>query len=302
MLEECMQALDLKDGGIYFDGTLGGAGHSYEILRRTENSRLIATDLDVCAIAAAQKRLEPFSGRFELIHDNFKNYKEITKKLGIDKIDGALLDLGVSSYQLDERSRGFSYMSSDVRLDMRMNNEASLSAYDVVNGYDEKKIKDILYLYGEERFAASIARNIVARREKAPVATTGELVDIIEKSIPAKYKKDGHPAKRTFQAIRIEVNGELNGLDEALHDIASELKKGGRLAVITFHSLEDRIVKHAFSDLTTGCTCDRRIPVCVCGRTQCAKLVNKKPVVASEEELEQNSRSKSAKLRVIEKI
>lgn len=302
MLDECMQALDLKNDGTYFDGTLGGAGHSYEILKRTKNSELIATDLDVCAINAAEKKLESFKGRFKLVHDNFKNFLEILKELNVDKIDGALLDLGVSSYQLDERSRGFSYMSEDVRLDMRMNNEASLSAYDVVNGYDEKRLKDILFLYGEERFASNIAKNIVKEREKSPITTTGDLIRLIEKSIPAKFKKDGHPAKRTFQAIRIEVNGELSGLNEAIHDIASKLKKGGRFAVITFHSLEDRIVKHAFSDLATGCTCDRNIPVCICGRTQQAKLVNKKPIIASEEEIKNNSRSKSAKLRVIEKL
>ena len=302
MLEECMAALNLKSDGIYFDGTLGGSGHSYQILKRSNGASLIATDLDLTALAVAKERLKEFEGKTTLVHDNFKNFKSIVEELGIDQIDGALLDLGVSSYQLDERSRGFSYMSRDVRLDMRMNTDASLSAYEVVNEYSEKKLKEILYLYGEERFSANIARNIVAERAKKPITTTGELVDIIEKSIPAKFKKDGHPAKRTFQAIRIEVNGELAGLDEVLHDIAEKLKKGGRLAVITFHSLEDRIVKHAFIDMATGCTCDRTIPVCVCGRSKKVEILTKKPIIAGEEERKNNSRSLCAKLRVIEKL
>jgi len=229
MLEECMDALNLKPTGIYFDGTLGGSGHSYEILKRSKGGSLIATDLDLTALAVAKDRLKEFEGKTTLVHDNFKNFKFILDELGINEIDGALLDLGVSSYQLDERSRGFSYMARDARLDMRMNSDATLSAYEVVNEYSEKKLKEILYLYGEERFSANIARNIVNERAKKPITTTGELVDIIEKSIPAKFKKDGHPAKRTFQAIRIEVNGELTGLDEVLHDIADKLKKGGRL-------------------------------------------------------------------------
>ena len=302
MLEECMDALNLKPTGIYFDGTLGGSGHSYEILKRSNGGSLIATDLDLTALAVAKDRLKEFEGKTTLVHDNFKNFKFILDELGINEIDGALLDLGVSSYQLDERSRGFSYMARDARLDMRMNSDATLSAYEVVNEYSEKKLKEILYLYGEERFSANIARNIVNERAKKPITTTGELVDIIEKSIPAKFKKDGHPAKRTFQAIRIEVNGELSGLDEVLHDIADKLKKGGRLAVITFHSLEDRIVKHAFIDLATGCTCDRTIPVCICGRSKKVEILTKKPITASEVEREGNSRSLSAKLRVIEKL
>ena len=302
MLEECMDALNLKPTGIYFDGPLGGSGHSYEILKRSKGGSLIATDLDLTALAVAKDRLKEFEGKTTLVHDNFKNFKFILDELGINEIDGALLDLGVSSYQLDERSRGFSYMARDARLDMRMNSDATLSAYEVVNEYSEKKLKEILYLYGEERFSANIARNIVNERAKKPITTTGELVDIIEKSIPAKFKKDGHPAKRTFQAIRIEVNGELSGLDEVLHDIADKLKKGGRLAVITFHSLEDRIVKHAFIDLATGCTCDRTIPVCICGRSKKVEILTKKPITASEAEREGNSRSLSAKLRVIEKL
>lgn len=302
MLGECMDALDLQDGGIYFDGTLGGAGHSYEILARTSPSgRLIATDLDREAIRAASDKLRNYEGRFTLVNDNFKNASEIFDRLGVDKIDGALLDLGVSSYQLDERERGFSYIA-DARLDMRMNREQKLSAYEVVNGYDEKRLKEILFLYGEERFSSRIAENIAERRKIRAIETTGELADIIDKSIPAKFKRDGHPAKRTFQAIRIEVNGELEGLDKAVHDIADRLKKGGRFAVMTFHSLEDRIIKHAFCDLATGCTCDRNIPVCICGRKEKAKILTKKPIVASVAETERNSRAKSAKLRVIEKI
>lgn len=302
MLEECLTALNLKDNAIYFDGTLGGGGHSFEILNRTKASRIIATDLDIEAINAATQKLSPFKGRFSLVHDNFKKFLNVMQEQGINEIDGALLDLGVSSYQLDERERGFSYMSDDVRLNMKMNADSPLSAYNVVNEYTEKKLKEILFLYGEERFSANIARNIVSERTKKPIETTGELVRIIERSIPAKFKKDGHPARRTFQAIRIEVNGELDGLDKAVHDIASKLKKGGRLAVITFHSLEDRIIKHAFIDLATGCVCNKNIPVCICGRTQQAKILTKKPITANEQELQFNTRSSSAKLRVIEKI
>lgn len=302
MLEECMNMLDLKDDGIYFDGTLGGGGHSSEILRRTKRAKLVATDLDEEALNVARQRLDEFGDRAILVHDNFKNFKSVTDLLGIEKIDGALLDLGVSSYQLDERKRGFSYMSEDVRLDMRMDQSATLSAFEVVNFYDEKKLKEILFNYGEERFSGNIARNIILERQKSPIKTTGELVKIIEKSIPAKFKRDGHPARRTFQAIRIEVNGELSGLAEVLYDIAEKLKKGGRLAVITFHSLEDRIVKHVFTDLATGCTCGRNIPVCICGRTQKAEILTKKPIIASESELSSNKRSQSAKLRVIGKL
>lgn len=302
MLEECMTLLSLKDDGIYFDGTLGGAGHSCEILKRTKNARLIATDLDEEAIAAAGKRLAAFGDRAVIVHDNFKNFKAITDSMGIEKIDGALLDLGVSSRQLDAEERGFSYMTEGARLDMRMDKSAPLSAYEVVNSYDEKKLREIIRDYGEERFFGNIARNIVAARQKKAIETTGELVAVIDRSIPARFKRDGHPARRTFQAIRIEVNGELSGLAEVLYDIAEKLKKGGRLAVISFHSLEDRIVKRVFTDLATGCTCDRSIPVCICGRTQKAEILTKKPVTAGEAERISNKRSQSAKLRVIEKL
>ena len=302
MLEECMTALNLKSDGIYFDGTLGGTGHSYQILKRSNGASLIATDLDLTALAVAKERLKEFEGKTTLIHDNFKNFKSIVEELGIDQIDGALLDLGVSSYQLDERSRGFSYMSRDVRLDMRMNTDANLSAYEVVNEYSEKRLKEILYLYGEERFSANIARNIVAERAKKPITTTGELVDIIEKSIPAKFKKDGHPAKRTFQAIRIEVNRELDSIRPLIEDAANALAPTGRIAIISFHSLEDRIVKQTYKSLMTGCTCPKDFPVCICGNKPKIKEVTKKPTLPSNEELNANPRARSAKLRVAEKI
>lgn len=302
MPSESIQGLNVKAGGTYFDGTLGGGNHSRLILQQAENVRLIATDLDEEAIAAATKRLESFKGQFALVHDNFKNFLNVLNDLNVDKIDGALLDLGVSSYQLDERERGFSYMSRDTRIDMRMDGSQKLSAFEVVNEYDQKRLAEILKIYGEEKFSSKIAENIVKERKLKPIETTGELVDIIDKSIPAKFKKDGHPAKRTFQALRIEVNGELDGLEKALRDIVSRLKKGGRLAVITFHSLEDRIVKHVFADLATGCTCDRNIPICICGRTKQVELVTKKPICATTDECESNKRSKSAKLRVVEKL
>ncbi len=302
MLEECMQGLNLKDNAVYFDGTLGGAGHSSEILKRTTNSKLIATDLDKEAISAASKKLAEYEGRFTLINDNFKNFKYIIEENGIGLLDGILLDLGVSSYQLDERSRGFSYMARDVRPDMRMNTEQELSAWEVINTYSEKELVNILYKYGEEKFSERIAKNICQQRQIKTIDTTGELIDIIDKSIPAKFKKDGHPAKRTFQAIRIEVNGELKGLEQVIKDMVFGLKKGGRMAVITFHSLEDRIVKTTFKDLETSCVCDKSFPICVCGRRQELKLINKKPIEASIEECENNSRSKCAKLRIIERI
>lgn len=302
MPSESIQGLNVKAGGTYFDGTLGGGNHSRLILQQAENVRLIATDLDEEAIAAATKRLESFKGQFVLVHDNFKNFLNVLNDLNVDKIDGALLDLGVSSYQLDERERGFSYMSRDTRIDMRMDRSQKLSAYEVVNEYDQKRLAEILKFYGEEKFSSKIAESIVKERKLKPIETTGELVDIIDKSIPTKFKKDGHPAKRTFQALRIEVNGELDGLEKALRDIVSKLKKGGRLAVITFHSLEDRIVKHVFADLATGCTCDRSIPICICGRTKQVELVTRKPICATNDECESNKRSKSAKLRVVEKL
>lgn len=302
MLEECMEGLSLKKGGVYFDGTLGGAGHSSEILKRTSpTGRLIATDLDEEAIENAKKRLKEYEGRYSLFHSDYKDFNEVKRKAGVEYFDGALLDLGVSSYQLDNRERGFSYLG-EARLDMRMNRDNPKSAWEVVNLYDKARLKYIFSVYGEEKFAENIAKNICLRREKSPIDTTKQLVGIIDESIPYKFKQNGHPAKKVFQAIRIEVNEELDGLDKCLKDIVRGLKVGGRLAVITFHSLEDRIVKQTFKDLETDCICDKRLPVCVCGKKREIKQINKKPIEASESERKNNPRSASAKLRIIEKI
>ena len=303
MLSECIDALNIKDGGIYFDGTLGGGGHSYEILKRSSpTGKLVATDLDDYAIGRATERLSEFDGRFTLIKDNFKNFPDIKENLCIKGFDGILLDLGVSSFQLDDRSRGFSYMAKDVRLDMRMDKTNPLTAEKVVNEYSEKGLKRILTEYGEERFAFKIVSGICEYRKKKPIETAGELIDIIEKSIPKKFQQDGHPAKRTFQAIRIEVNGELDGLYETVLNMARSLNNGGRIAILTFHSLEDRIVKKAFKELECDCICDKSLPVCVCGKRKEIEIITKHPIVASEYELENNGRARSAKLRVAEKI
>ena len=303
MLNECMDGLNIKQDGIYFDGTLGGGGHSYEILKRSmPNGQLVATDLDDYAIGRAGERLKEFSGRFKLIKDNFKSFKSIKEELGIDGFDGILLDLGVSSFQLDDRERGFSYMATDVELDMRMDKSNPLTAMRVVNEYDERELKRILSEYGEERFAGSIASNIVKNRKEKPIKTTGELIEIIQRSIPKKFQQDGHPAKRTFQAIRIEVNGELDGLYETVLEMARSLKKNGRIVILTFHSLEDRIVKKAFKELECDCICDKSLPVCVCGKRKEIEILTRHPITASEEELKNNSRAKSAKLRIGEKI
>lgn len=303
MKEECLEGLNLKDDGIYFDGTLGGAGHSLEILKRTAPSgRLIATDLDKDAIKNAQDKLKEFDGRFKLYNTNFKNIISVLDEEGIPEIDGALLDLGVSSYQLDNRERGFSYLSDEIRLDMRMDQSSGKSAWEVVNYYEKSKLSYIFSVYGEEKFADNVAKNICEARKEKPIDTTGELVKIIDRSIPYKFKQNGHPAKKVFQAIRIEVNEELDGLGQCLKDIVKRLKKGGRLVVLTFHSLEDRIVKQTFKDLETDCICDKRFPVCVCGKKREIKILTKKPIEASARECEENSRSHSAKLRIIEKI
>ncbi|MBE7082032.1 MAG: 16S rRNA (cytosine(1402)-N(4))-methyltransferase RsmH [Clostridiales bacterium] len=303
MLEECMTGLEIKPDGIYFDGTLGGGGHSYEILRRsTPNGKLVATDLDDYALERASQRLKEFDGRFTLVKDNFKSFKDIKENLNIDGFDGILLDLGVSSFQLDDRERGFSYMATDVRLDMRMDKSSSLSAFEVVNNYDEKELKRILSEYGEERFAGTIASNIVKTRKQKSIETTGDLIEIIERSIPKKFQQDGHPAKRTFQAIRIEVNGELDGLYQTILDMARALKVGGRIAIITFHSLEDRIVKRAFKELECDCICDKSLPVCVCGKRKEIEIITRHPITANQDELEKNSRARSAKLRIAQKI
>ena len=301
MPNECIEGLNIRSGGIIVDGTAGGGGHSYLIAESLNEGRLIAIDRDESAIRAAGKRLERFGDKVLFARNNFVNIAEVCNGFGIDKIDGVLLDLGVSSYQLDTPERGFSYIS-DAPLDMRMDRNASKTAYDVVNGYTESELRRILFEYGEERFAARIASNIVKQREKSPIKTTGELVDIIRRSVPQTQKGGGHPAKRTFQAIRIEVNGELEVIEPAIRSAVDLLNVGGRIAIITFHSLEDRIVKQTFADLASGCICPKDLPVCVCGRKPVIKLVNKKPILPSAEELENNPRSHSAKLRIAEKI
>lgn len=302
LLEECMQGLALKSGGVYFDGTEGGGNHSFEILRRTfPDGRLIGTDLDDFAIAAATAKLAPFGGRFRIYKSNFKEYERVLEEDGTDALDGVLLDLGVSSFQLDEVSRGFTYRQ-DAPLDMRMDEGAALSAEDVVNGYPQDRLARIIREYGEERFASRIAENIAKARASARITRTGQLAKIIEESIPAKFRQGAPCERKTFQAIRIEVNGELEGLGEAVKGLARKLKKGGRICVITFHSLEDRIVKNVFRDMESDCICDKSLPVCVCGKKRELKQVNKKPITASEEEQKENPRSKSAKLRIAERV
>ena len=303
MLEECMEGLNLKDGGIWFDGTVGGGGHSYEILKRTSpNGRLIATDLDDEAIAAATERLKEFDGRFEIYKSNYKDFSIVFDRAGVDKIDGALLDFGVSSHQIDDEERGFSYRIAEAPLDMRMNTSAYLTAEIVVNTYSEEDLTRILKVYGEETFAKQIARNIVKYRTNKPLTTSGELAEIIRNSIPAKFRYGAPCERKTFQALRIEVNGELDGLYELVLSLTRRLKKGGRIAILTFHSLEDRIVKEAFRQLESPCTCPGNFPVCVCGKRPEVKIITKKPITATEEELAYNPRSKCAKLRIAERI
>ncbi|MGN1078217.1 MAG: 16S rRNA (cytosine(1402)-N(4))-methyltransferase RsmH [Candidatus Gallimonas sp.] len=301
LLEEVIRGLDLKKNGVYFDGTAGGGGHSFAILDREPTATLIATDKDAEAIEAAGGRLKPFEGRFRLVKSDFKGYERVLDGLGVDKLDGFLLDLGISSHQIDDKDRGFSYLKGDAALDMRMDRDSSLTAREVVNGYSEETLYRILKEYGEERFSSAIVRNLVRARAQKPVETCGELKEIVEESIPVKFRTPAC-ARQTFQAIRIEVNGELSGLSECVTGLARRLKKGGRGCVITFHSLEDRIVKQAFAALAQGCTCPKSFPVCVCGKKKEVEPVTKKPITASEEELKENSRSKSAKLRIIEKI
>ena len=303
MLEECMQALSLKDSGIYFDGTVGGGGHSYEILKRTNPSgRLIATDLDDEAIAAATARLKEFSGRFAIFKSNYKDYETVFAEAGIDKIDGVLLDFGISSHQIDDSERGFTYRDKNAPLDMRMDTSAPLTAERVVNTYSQEALTRIIKTYGKETFAKQIATNIVKKRTEKPLKTSGELAGIIQSSIPAKFRYGAPCERKTFQAIRIEVNGELDGLYELVLSLTRRLKKGGRIAILTFHSLEDRIVKEAFKYLENPCSCPSNFPVCVCGKKAEIKIITKKPITATEEELANNSRSKCAKLRVAEKL
>lgn len=303
MLEECMEGLKIRDGGIYYDGTVGGGGHSYEILRRSApNGRLIATDLDDDAIAAATERLKEFGGRFEIFKANYKDYQKAFDGAGIDKVDGVLLDFGVSSYQLDCEERGFSYMKPNAPLDMRMDAGAPLTAEIILNEYTEKQIALILKEYGEERFANQIAANLVKARVDKRLKTCGEFVEIIESSIPRKFQQNGPAARKSFQAIRIAVNGELDGLYECVVGLTRKLKKGGRIAILTFHSLEDRIVKRAFKELELDCICDKSLPVCVCGKKKEIEIITKKPTVATVKEMALNSRSKCAKLRIAERI
>lgn len=298
LLNECLDALNIKEGGLYVDGTLGGCGHSLQIAKR--GGRIIGIDRDSTAIEVAKKRLLGYD--VTLVNNNYDNIKEILSDLGVGKIDGAILDLGVSSYQLDTPKRGFSYRF-DAPLDMRMDLNSAFSAYDVVNKYEPKNLERVLFDYGEEKYSRNIVRKIVEAREKKPIETTFELVDIIKNAMPAKSLREGkHPAKRTFQALRIEVNHELINLEKTAEDFCDALNKGGRLAVITFHSLEDRIIKTAFNKLATGCTCPKDFPVCVCGKVPKAKVLTKKPILPSNSELLQNPRSASAKLRVIEKL
>lgn len=301
LLEECLAALDIKPEGVYLDGTLGRAGHSLEILRRLKGGRLIGIDRDMTAIEAARERLAEFGDRVTLVHGNFSDLGEILSSLHVDKVDGMLFDLGVSSPQLDEAQRGFSYMH-DAPLDMRMDTSAALDARQVVNTWSGDELRRILYEYGEERYAPQIARAIVRKREERPIETTGELVEIIRSAMPASaLREKQHPAKRSFQAIRIAVNGELEALPPMLRSAAEGLKPGGRLAVITFHSLEDRIVKQTMRELATGCICPPEFPVCVCGRKPKMELITRKPIVSGAEELEENPRARSAKLRVAER-
>lgn len=303
MLEECMEGLALKSGGIYFDGTVGGAGHSYEILKRTlPDGKLIATDLDDDALQAASERLREFEGRVHIFKSNFKDYESVFDRMNVDKIDGALLDLGVSSHQLDDAGRGFSYLCADAPLDMRMDKSGSLTAAEIVNNYSAQEMVRILKEYGEERFASQIAANIVKARTRHSITTCGQLADIIEYSIPAKFKQNGPAARKSFQAFRIAVNGELTGLYECVLGLTRRLKKGGRIAILTFHSLEDRIVKQAFRYLESACICDKSLPVCVCGKQKEVEIITKKPITATKQELIDNSRAKCAKLRIAEKV
>ena len=298
LLNETIEGLNINPNGIYVDGTIGGAGHSKKIIEKlSDKGLLIGIDRDKEALKAAGENLKEYKN-FKLVHGNHDDINTILSDLGIEKVDGILLDLGVSSYQLDERERGFSYIS-DNRLDMRMDKTQKLSAYDVVNNYKEDRLADIIYKYGEERYSRKIARNICLARNNKPIETTKELTEIIEKSVP--FSKNGHPAKRTFQAIRIEVNNEIEPLYNTVMDCINLLNSGGRLCIITFHSLEDRAVKDAYKDAEGKCTCPKDLPYCICGSKTLGKIINRKPIEASKEELEINSRSASAKLRIFER-
>lgn len=302
LLKECIENLNIKKDGIYVDGTMGGGGHSAAICQKLTTGKLIAIDQDLHAHEAARETLKEYLEKVTFVHDNFVNIKSILQQLGIEKVDGILLDIGVSSHQLDESERGFSYQK-DAPLDMRMDDTSTFSAYDVVNTYTEEQLYHIIWEYGEERWAKRIAKFVIEQREQKPIQTTAELVECIKKAIPKGARKDGpHPAKRTFQAIRIEVNKELEVLQRVITDATEVLNTKGRLCIITFHSLEDRIVKNAFRLQQNPCICPKEFPVCVCGKKQMANVITRKPILPCEEERKQNHRSRSAKLRVLEKI
>lgn len=304
LLEETIESLKIRPDGIYVDGTLGGAGHASQVCKRlSEKGRFVGIDQDDCALQAAGERLKEFGKnvRIDCVKSNYCQMKSVLENLGIDKVDGILLDIGVSSYQLDNAERGFTYRE-DAPLDMRMDQSSSFSAKDVVNQYDEMQLYRVIRDYGEEKFAKNIAKHIVAARQEKEIETTGELIEIIKASIPAKVRATGgHPAKRTFQAIRIEVNRELEVLQDSIDEMIDLLNDGGRLCIITFHSLEDRLVKNKFRENEDPCICPKNFPVCVCGRKSKGKVITRKPIVPSEQEVEENKRSKSSKLRVFEK-
>lgn len=303
LLEECIEQLNINPEGIYVDGTLGGAGHSSVICQKLSgNGRLIGIDQDADAIEAATKRLEPYKEKVTIIRNNYCNMKQALSEIGVAQVDGILLDLGVSSFQLDTAERGFTYRDENAPLDMRMDQRQELTAEDIVNEYSERELFRIIKDYGEDRFAKNIAKHIVLARQKKRIQTAGELTEVIRAAIPMKVQvTGGHPAKRTFQAIRIELNKELEVLRDTLDDMVSLLNEGGRICIITFHSLEDRIVKLKFKEWENPCTCPKEFPVCVCGKTPLGKVISRKPILPTEKELEENSRSKSAKLRVFEK-
>lgn len=302
LLPETIEQLHIKEDGIYVDGTLGGGGHSYEIAKRLTTGRLIGIDQDYDALEAAGERLRPFADRVTLVHSNYEAMVERVRELGIDKVDGILLDLGVSSFQLDTPERGFSYMVEDAPLDMRMDQDNPMTAADIVNDYSEEDLYRIIRDYGEDRFAKNIAKNIVKERQKERITRAGQLNQIIERSIPKKLQvTGGHPAKRTYQAIRIELNRELDVLEQNLDAFIDLLAEDGRICIITFHSLEDRIVKNTFKKNQDPCTCPKDFPVCVCGKKSKGRVITRKPILPSEKELEENTRSRSAKLRVFER-
>lgn len=303
LLRECIDGLNISENGIYVDGTAGGAGHSREIAKRLSGGRLIAIDQDGEAVRTATERLKPYGERATVVRSNFSELSSVCEMLGVTGIDGLLLDLGCSSRQFDEPTRGFTYRYPDAPLNMRMDDRNPLTAEIVLNAYSEEELKRILWIYGEERFSGRIARLIVEEREKKALTTTGELVEIVKRAIPQKARESGHhPAKRTFQAIRIAVNGELDVIEPAIESAARLLNPGGRIVIISFQSLEDRIVKETYKRLSEGCTCPKSLPICACGNKPILKLVNRKPILPTEDELRENPRSRSAKLRIAERI